>query len=278
MSGNTYKIIFTLFCLTLIGFFSFTAGPSPAWGLELKDMATKDKGAPVNITADNLEADNKAHQIVFTGNVVAKREDALLYADKMIVYLTEKMDNMKEIHAVGNVRVTQKDRFASGDKGIYYDAEQKVVLTGNPKVWQGENVITGEIIEFYIKEEKAKALRGENKRVTATIIPGKGMSLPGGGSSEKPAKKEDKNATKQEKAAKPPGEKSAKKQDKAGVEEININKASKEELSTKFPGLEENKIDAILKGRPYKALIDLVKKGILNQKEWELVRDYATVK
>lgn len=301
MSYPRAKTILGILIGTIIFIAPFGIQSLPAWGADLKDMVSKDKKAPVHITSDNLEADNKAHTITFVGNVVAKREDATLYADKMIVYLNEQMDTMIKIETLGNVRVNQKDRFATGEKGEYWDAEQKIILTGNPKVWQGDNVVTGEIIEFYMKEEKAKALRGEDKRVTAIIIPGKGLSLPGAESSGKPAaKKEDKATSKEDKAGKkedkagakddkgalmPSEEKKAAKEDKRPKKEgkevkdmININKATKEELIAKFPGLEEKKIGKIIENRPYKAPLDLVKKGILDQKEWELVRDYATVK
>lgn len=195
MNYQPAKLKLFILIFTLLWLFPSAFKSPPAWGADLKDMVSKDKKAPVHITSDHLEADNKAHTITFSGNVVAKREEATLYADKMIVFLNEKMDAMNKIEALGNVRVNQKDRFATGDKGEYLDAEQKVILTGNPKVWQGDNVVTGEIIEFYIKEEKAKAQRGERQRVTATIIPGKGLSLPSSGTPEKPtSKKEEKDS------------------------------------------------------------------------------------
>lgn len=270
MINQPTKLMAVIPLMALFLIFPWAFKLSPAEGADLKNMITADKKAPVHIISDNLEADNKAHTITFSGNVVAKRDDATLYADSMTVFLNEKMDTMIKIEAVGNVRVSQKDRFATGDKGEYWDAEQKVILTGNPKVWQGENVVTGETIEFYMKEEKAKAIRGENKRVTAVVIPGKGMSLLGSEVQGQPKAKKEDQALKEEKPVK--------KEDKAALDKININQASKEELLTKFPGLEEKKAESIVKGRPYEAPIELVKKGILNQKEWELVGDYATVK
>ncbi|PMP66857.1 LptA/OstA family protein, partial [Desulfurella multipotens] len=49
------------------------------------ESAKKEK-VPINITADKLIAQENIGLYTFIGNVVAKRKDATLYADKMDVY------------------------------------------------------------------------------------------------------------------------------------------------------------------------------------------------
>ena len=41
--------------------------------------------APIDITSDTVEADQKKNTVTFRGNVVAKQEDTTLYANKLTI-------------------------------------------------------------------------------------------------------------------------------------------------------------------------------------------------
>lgn len=125
---------------------------------------------PVHITADSLEADNKQGVVLFKGNVVARQEDMVIFSDAMTVNYDEK-GGMKQINAIGNVKITRGDRVATAQKVVFYNPEQKIVLTGNPRVWQGADLVSGERITLFVKEDRSIIEGSKDKRVSATIYP-----------------------------------------------------------------------------------------------------------
>lgn len=112
---------------------------------------TSDK--PVKITSHALEADNKRNKVTFKGNVIAKQEDMVIFSDIMIVKY-EKRGGIKKIEASGNVKMTQRDRIATGKKIVFYNPEQKIVMTGNPRIWQDDNLISCEKVTVLLEKDK----------------------------------------------------------------------------------------------------------------------------
>jgi lipopolysaccharide export system protein LptA len=96
----------------------------------------------------------------------------VIFADSMRVTYEDK-GKLKQIEALGGVKMIQGDRIATGDTIVFYNDQQKVVLTGNPRVWQGDNVINGEKITVFIKEERSIVEGSTANRVSATIVPKK---------------------------------------------------------------------------------------------------------
>ena len=121
---------------------------------------------PVKITSESLEADNKKNTVTFKGNVVAKQGDIVISADTMTVDY-EKQGGINTVQAFGNVKMSQAERVATGSKIIFYNPEQKIVMTGNPKIWQGDNLISCEKITVLLEEDK---IFFEGK-VDSTIFP-----------------------------------------------------------------------------------------------------------
>src|SRR4030067_2737847 len=72
--------------------------------------------APIDITSDTVEADQKTNRVTFKGNVVAKQEDVTLYANTLVIIYDQDAKKLKEIVATGNVKVVQQDRRATGQK------------------------------------------------------------------------------------------------------------------------------------------------------------------
>jgi len=128
--------------------------------------------SPVNINADSLEYDNSENRILFSGNVVARQGDIVMFADNMDVLYNASGD-LKRISAFGSVKVTQGERIAIGKSIIFYNQDQKIVVTGNPRVWQGDNVIQGKKITVFLKEDRTVVEGGPGGRVNATIYPNK---------------------------------------------------------------------------------------------------------
>jgi lipopolysaccharide export system protein LptA len=125
--------------------------------------------APIDITSDTVEADQKT--VTFKGNVIAKQEDTTLYANTVIITYDQNTKRLKEIVAVGNVKVVQLDRRATGQKATFDQDKNKVVLDGEAVIREGTNVIRGERIIFYVDEERSVVEGGKGGRVSTSITP-----------------------------------------------------------------------------------------------------------
>ena len=130
------------------------------------------RSAPVTVDADQLENLQKEGLVVFTGNVVASQNSSTQYADRMEVYLDDKGNRIVRTVSTGNVRIITKDcRTGTAKRAEYYDAEQRVVLIGNARVWRDDNVVTGERITIYLAEDRSVVEGGQQERVKAVFYP-----------------------------------------------------------------------------------------------------------
>ena len=127
--------------------------------------------APIDIASDTVEADQKQNKVTFKGNVVAKQEDVTLYANTLVMIYDPDTKKLKEIIAIGNVKVVQLDRRATGQKATFDQDKNKVVLDGDAVVREGTNVIRGERITFYVEEERSVVEPGRGGRVSTSITP-----------------------------------------------------------------------------------------------------------
>lgn len=110
---------------------------------------------PIVITSQVLTADNKNNVAVFEGSVVAKSGDIVINSDKMEVYYSDSKEKITKIRAIGNVKVNKKERTIFSKEAAYFWQEDKIVFTGDPKAVEGENVITGTEIIYFLKENRS---------------------------------------------------------------------------------------------------------------------------
>ncbi len=127
--------------------------------------------APIDITSDTVEANQKTNTIVFKGNVVAKQEDTTLYANTLTVFYDEKTKKLKEIVATGNVKVVRLERRATSQKATFDQDKNEVTFDGDAVVREGANVIRGERITYYVEEERSVVEPVKGGRVSTSITP-----------------------------------------------------------------------------------------------------------
>ena len=136
---------------------------------------TKDadgKTPPVTVDADKMERFGKESLVVFTGSVVARQNSSVQYADRMEVYFDERGDRILRTVSTGNVKiVTQDCRTGTAKRAEYFDLEQRLVLSGTARVWQDENVISGESITIYLSQDRSVVQGGKQDRVKAVFYP-----------------------------------------------------------------------------------------------------------
>jgi len=166
-------------------FLAFTLCFMPlAWGQ--KNINTLE---PIRIEADRMESSQEKNVIVFSGNVHANQADLIINADTMTVRYhsgnTDQPDDTTDvpagglsrqidtITAKGNVKVVRGDWIAHGDSMDFKSDERIVILSGNAKAWQDQNMVSGEKIILYLDEGKSVVERStkEGERVKAFIYP-----------------------------------------------------------------------------------------------------------
>ncbi len=131
-----------------------------------------DPNQPVNVDADKLESDQKQGLVIFTGNVIAQHNGSTQYADRMEVYLDSQSNRVLRTVSTGSVKIITRDcRTGTAQRAEYYDAEQRVVLIGDARVWQDENVVTGDRITIYLAEDRSVVESGAQGRVKGVFYP-----------------------------------------------------------------------------------------------------------
>jgi len=154
--------------------------PFSVWGQEITP-----KGKPVQITSDRLDVYDSKQLAVFSGNVQVNQRDTVINSDELYVFYKKKSGDTKEtgtagamnagdmerIEARGRVRIVQGDRIVTGDNAVFFNEEEKVLVTGNAVLHEGKNIIKGGKITFFMKEKRGTVERAEKERVTATIYP-----------------------------------------------------------------------------------------------------------
>jgi lipopolysaccharide export system protein LptA len=118
-------------------------------------------GKPIDITADELEVQNKACVSTWRGKAEALQGSARLRADVIRAILATKpgasggaagtgaCGDIIRIEAQGNVYyVTTKDQRVRGDNGVYDAQSETVTLTGDVVAVQGQNVVRGTKMVF----------------------------------------------------------------------------------------------------------------------------------
>lgn len=126
---------------------------------------------PIDIRADRLEASDAKKQMRFLGNVVAKQGDLTIYAQEITLYYSDESGDVDRVEALRDVRIVQGVKVATGQKGVFYNREAKIVLTGSPRVNQGDDFISGEKITVFINEERSEVSGQDGGRVNAVFHP-----------------------------------------------------------------------------------------------------------
>ena len=60
---------------------------------------------------------------------------------------------------------------ANCQKAIFYNLDKRIVLTGDPKVWEGDNIVSGEEIIFDIEQNRIEVKGGTSGRGKIRIYP-----------------------------------------------------------------------------------------------------------
>ncbi len=125
---------------------------------------------PISIAADRMSATEKKNSVTFSGNVDAKQGDVRIQADKMEVFYTQKKkasapgkeakQQVERMVCTGNVEISRTNWLGTADRLDYLERKRKVILSGNAKVWQDKNMVSGNKIVYYLDEGRSEVVTG----------------------------------------------------------------------------------------------------------------------
>jgi lipopolysaccharide export system protein LptA len=133
---------------------------------------------PIQIEANHMLSVEKTNSVQFSGDVDAKQGNVRIRCDEMVVYYTQagkitgnadnKSQQVDKLTCDGNVEVTKEDWLGSSQKMLYLKKVRQVILTGKAKAWQGQNMVTGDKIVYYLDQGRSEVVGG---RPEASISP-----------------------------------------------------------------------------------------------------------
>ncbi len=127
---------------------------------------------PVNVSANEVDYLDNGQKVVFQGGVVVTREDLVIKCDKLIAYLNKKNKNIYKVEAIDGVELYYLTKEGRADRIVYYVPENKITMYGNPVLKDGNSIVTGKEIIYFVSTQKVFVMGGNNKR-GKIIIEGK---------------------------------------------------------------------------------------------------------
>lgn len=115
-----------------------------------------DSNAPVDVSADRIEVQDRADRAIFAGRVHVRQNELTLDTARLTVaYSTAGGVQVQRLDAAGGVTVTSPSETARGDFGIY-DLERKLItLIGNVRLKRGANEVAGQRLTIDLTSGRA---------------------------------------------------------------------------------------------------------------------------
>jgi outer membrane protein assembly factor BamD len=130
-----------------------------------------DKSKPIDIVSDTMEGFDKEKMVVFKGSVIAKQEDLYIFTDVIETYMNEESNEISKAYAKGSVKIVKQDRTATANEAFFDNAKGEIILKGNVVVFQGQDKVTGNVITYYINEDKVVVEGEPENRARAVLTP-----------------------------------------------------------------------------------------------------------
>ena len=100
--------------------------------------------APVDVSADRIEVQDRADRAIFAGNVHVTQAELTLDTQRLTVaYSSAGSIQIQRLDASGGVVVTSPSEKARGDFGVYDLNRKLITLVGNVRLDRGDSQILG---------------------------------------------------------------------------------------------------------------------------------------
>jgi lipopolysaccharide export system protein LptA len=121
---------------------------APAFAQGFSALKGHDSNAPIDISSDHIEVQDRADRAIWTGNVHAVQGDMTMDAARMTVAYTHATTpgadpQIQRIDASGGVTVVSPTERARGDFGIYDLNRKLITLIGHVTLTRDTNTVNG---------------------------------------------------------------------------------------------------------------------------------------
>jgi len=127
-----------------------------------------DSRAPIDLSADRAEAQDRADRAIFSGNVVVRQGELTLRTARLTVaYASQDGIDINRIDASGGVTVVSPSETAKGDFAVYDLDQGLITMVGNVRLERGGSFLSGARLTIDLDSGRAVmdggGLRGVNQ-------------------------------------------------------------------------------------------------------------------
>ena len=123
----------------------------------------------LKITSDKLEIMRMENISIFTGKVYALEDNLEIWSEKLIVTSSKDEKEVKEINAHGSVKILRGELSINGNNAKYDLNSSKLVVFGEVKVVQNQNIILCDKIVVDLENSSSIMSSDSTSRVEALI-------------------------------------------------------------------------------------------------------------
>jgi outer membrane protein assembly factor BamD len=150
--------------------------PQPSQGKEKeKEQENKlsffDEKKPIDIVSDTMEGFDKEKYVIFKGSVIARQEDLFIFSDVIEAHMNETTNEIEKAYAKGNVKIVKKERTATCNEAEFNNTKAEIILKGSVIVYSGLDKMTGEIVTYYVDEDRVVVEGEKGKKAHITVTP-----------------------------------------------------------------------------------------------------------
>lgn len=144
---------------------------------------------PVDVTADTMEYSADSSTVVFRGNVEAVRGTFKMWSETLTLVLKKqsgkeekkeeksekkskdlsKGNDIDRIIAEKNVRFKNETQHGTAQKATFLAEKNILILEGDPVLQDGDNSIRGNVIRYFMNENRSVVEGSAKKRVHAVF-------------------------------------------------------------------------------------------------------------
>lgn len=115
-----------------------------------------DTNAPIDVTADRIEVQDRADRAIWSGNVRVRQADLTLEAQRLtLAYTSAGRLEIDRLDASGGVTVRSPSETARGDFGVYDTNRRLITLIGGVQLERGDSRITGARLTIDLESGRA---------------------------------------------------------------------------------------------------------------------------
>ena len=126
--------------------------------------SAQDANAPIEVSANELDVDQKTNTAIFTGDVLIIQGEMRLAADRVLVVYRKETQGISQLEATGNVTVVSGEDAAESQYADYRVDEGVIEMTGDVLLTQGQNALTADRMTVRLDDGTAR-MQGRVKTI-----------------------------------------------------------------------------------------------------------------